>query len=84
MVNIIENDWERAGKYFGYPKCCIKSFIDRVEAEEYKMPSRIQQKVCKGTGFVPCSYCAWKVLSKQCTLKDLIVNRKHRVPFPIK
>lgn len=71
------------GKQFGYPECCRRDFIYRViEAEQYVYASRIQKKVTNGTGFIPCKRCSWLILSKQCTIDDLIVDRIVKKPFP--
>jgi hypothetical protein len=76
--------WSQFGKRAGYPECCIKAFIERNDDDNNIIPpNRIQLKVSKESGFIPCSYCAWKVLSKQCTLEELLIHRKSRKPFPI-
>jgi hypothetical protein len=67
------------GKYYGYPKCCIESFIESTML--FKNKTRTQIKISNNSGFIPCSYCSWKVLSKQCTLNDLIHNRICDKPF---
>ena len=77
MYTLIEN-----GKKYGYPECCITDFSNRIENDMYILPSRTQIRVSNKTGFIPCSYCSWKVLSKQCKLIDLIKNRKCKTLFP--
>lgn len=79
--------WIRNGRRFGFPECCIMDFTNRVDKNcdyenDYVGPKRIQIRVANSSGFLPCSYCSWKILSKQCELKDLIKNRIHRTPFP--
>jgi hypothetical protein len=69
------------GIYYGYPTCCILSFI--TEKPRGPRISRNQIKVSQRTGFIPCSYCTWKIMSKQCKLEDLITNRVCETPFPI-
>lgn len=79
--------WTESGELYGYPKCCIKDFVKRVNYN-YNNPNnpilvkRIPKRISEGTGFIPCSYCSWKVLSKKCELKDLIKNRKCGLSFP--
>ena len=73
--------WIKYGKRFGYPECCIEAFIER-NTNEPVLPNRIQIRVGKGTGFIPCSYCCWKVISGKCKLEDLIKDRKERRTFP--
>lgn len=67
------------GNYFGYPKCCINQFVKMVLAE--KTPTRLQRKVCESTGYVPCSYCSWRILTKQVVLDELVQNRRCKIPF---
>jgi hypothetical protein len=74
--------WLQLGKRLGYPECCIQAFIFRNDRDDIISPSRIQKCVGNKTGFIPCSYCCWKVLSKQCKLEELIKNRKSRASFP--
>jgi len=76
--------WRQIGKRLGYPECCIEAFVKRNELDDdtFIPPSRIQKRVGNGSGFIPCSYCSWKILSKQCELSDLIKNRKERSKFP--
>lgn len=73
----------RRGIKFGYPECCIKDYIRRINVnDKFIIPSRIKIKASNCSGFVPCSYCSWKIMSKQCKLSDLITNRKVRTTFP--
>ena len=75
--NSRKKHWERLGKHYGYPDCCIDAFIKRSQYTILPIPpNRIQSRVSKHYGFNPCSYCSWKVLSRQCTLEDLIQNRQ--------
>ena len=75
------------GIRFGYPICCINAFIIRHNhnidnPDKYIHISRIQNRISRGSGFIPCSFCCWKVLSGKCKLEDLIKNRKDRSVFP--
>lgn len=80
-----KNQYRTFGKLFGYPDCCIEEFISCV-ADKNKDPflrtKRIPRRMSNHTGFIPCSYCAWKILTKQCELKDLIKDRTFYKPFP--
>lgn len=83
----MSNKYVKYGTRYGYPVCCINAFIDRhnhniLNPDNYIHISRIQSRVSKGTGFLPCSYCCWKILSGKCKLEDLIKNRKDRSIFP--
>jgi len=77
------SNWIKYGKRFGYPECCIEAFIERnIDDENIIPPNRIQIRVANSKGFIPCSYCCWKVISGKCKLEDLINNRKERREFP--
>ena len=67
------------GNYFGYPKCCINQFVKMVLAE--KTPTRLQKNIGEKTGFIPCSYCSWKILTKKVMLDELVQNRRCKIPF---
>jgi hypothetical protein len=67
------------GRYFGYPKCCINEFVEMVLAE--RRPKRLQIKICESTGFIPCRYCSWQILTKKVKLDDLVENRQCKKPF---
>lgn len=43
--------WVMQGKMFGYPKCCIESFIEL----RHLKSGRIRK--LNGTGFIPCATC---------------------------
>jgi hypothetical protein len=64
------------GKYYGYPSCCIDSFVINTPK------THIQQFVHKGLGFIPCNSCATKIMNGENTIEELIKNRICRIPFP--
>ena len=68
------------GIIYGYPKCCIESFVDMAINHKQKHP--IQISVSNNTGFIPCFDCSLKVYKNKCELKDLIQNRLEILPFP--
>lgn len=77
------NQWIKYGQRFGYPECCIQAFIERNKYNDNIIrPRRIQLRIGNRTGFIPCSYCTWKVLSGKCKLEDLLKDRKERRKFP--
>lgn len=77
------NTWIDFGKHFGYPNCCINDFVKRNNIDyNFIPPSRTQKRIGNKSGFIPCSYCAWKVMTKQCKLEDLIRHRKEKISFP--
>lgn len=80
--------WSEYGKHYGFPKCCINEFVLRNKhnddnPSDYIDIKRIPRRICENSGLVPCSYCSWKVLTKQCKLEDLIVDRECKHPFPM-
>ena len=72
------NKVEILGKHFGYPQCCIDSFIETMGAVGNPQGAKAGEE----TGFIPCPSCAKKVLDGVIDLKDLIINRKHGLKFP--
>lgn len=69
---------QQYGNYFGYPECCVKSFIEK----EKKSKSQLIIKKM-GTGFVPCNKHAIDIINKKIKISELICNRKCEKPFPI-
>jgi len=68
--------YELLGKYYGYPKCCIDSFI--VDTKR----TQTQRYVNKGLGFIPCNNCATKIMNGENTIEELIKNRIFSKAFP--
>jgi len=64
------------GEFYGYPKCCIDSFIDDTKR------TRTQRYVHKGLGFIPCNNCASKIMNGENTIEQLIKNRIFSKAFP--
>ncbi len=62
------------GKYYGYPKCCIQYFMHNILSCG-RRHTRMQLRVSRGSGFIPCPRCAWKIHTEQTTLEGLITNR---------
>lgn len=74
------------GNYFGYPKCCINSFVYPIKKYGYIIlwsdRSELQKKVSKN-GFIPCKKHAKMILEGKLKIEDLILpTRKHEKPFP--
>ncbi len=66
------------GNYFGYPQCCIDSFLTK------KNRNKSQNKVKRmGSGFVPCRKHASDILNRKIVFQDIIINRKCKKPFPM-
>ena len=69
--------YELLGKYYGYPKCCIDSFI----IDDTKRTQN-QRYAHKGLGFIPCNDCATKIINGENTIEQLIKNRMYDKVFP--
>lgn len=69
------------GRYFGYPECCIRSFIRGPLFACDRNP--VQLVASNGTGFIPCVKHAKQVVSGKIKLKDLILpTREELREFP--
>ena len=68
------------GEYFGYPLCCIQSFITQFNNIHNVMPTNYISN--NTTGFLPCYTCSKRVLSGEIKIKDLITNRECETEFP--
>lgn len=64
---------QKQGEYFGYPKCCIKSFIKYMSGKSKRVP--IQNQASHPEGFVPCKEHAIQIIKKNVKVKDLLENR---------
>jgi hypothetical protein len=87
-LGLHENRITSIGLYFGYPECCITYFTNHIYNGRKpiicKKPiSRIQSRVSKHKGFIPCPYCSWKIISKQTTIENLIKNRICNTNYPV-
>lgn len=81
--------FEAMGKFFGYPDCCVKWFVNRAnnimratsEAEFYSASLIDKSQEGFKEGFIPCPECAKKVTPGN--EGQLITNRVHIQPFPV-
>lgn len=72
--------FQTLGKYFGYPDCCIRQFLNDSINGTYNEPDRNIEG--NYSGFVPCRKCKAKIEAGETTLAGLIKNRAHPQPFP--
>ena len=63
-----DNNYYKAGKFYGYPDCCISDFINKIKTDK-------QKKASRHSGFIPCLKHAEEILAKKIKLEDLIQNR---------
>lgn len=70
----IEEHWQRMGKRYGYPQCCIDSFINEsspeARTENQKLVSLLQ------TGFIPCEHHANLLVKGEISLISLISHER--------
>ncbi len=64
------------GLYFGYPKCCIKYYIENIN----NIPQTCTD-ASENTGFIPCETCSQKILNKKKRIHNLINKRFCKVSF---
>ena len=70
---------KKQGEFFGYPECCVKSFIKFVNGKGKR--TCIQNITSHPEGFVPCNLHAKQIFRGDITLKHLIQNRICSVDF---
>ena len=80
-MNYIRNN----GKFYGYPDCCIDSFLSGattpLELKRVRQRTQDQQKVAQ-QGFIPCEDHAKQILQGEIKIEDLILaTRKESRPF---
>lgn len=67
------------GEYFGYPKCCIDSYLGPDSALSHAV--RFEDVPFGETGFVPCHKCATQRTEEE-ILAEIASRRKCPTPFP--
>ena len=75
----VNNICKKQGEYFGYPSCCVRSFVRFVTRKGKRYP--IQNKNSHPEGFVPCLKHARLLEKKKVNIKELIQNRISKVEF---
>lgn len=85
----MDAEWEKkAGRFFGYPECCIDEFEARIILAEVnggkyeKSYAEISGCSSHGTGFIPCKNHTDQILSGELRVEDIIKNRICSTPFP--
>jgi len=75
-----DNAFNKKGRYFGYPQCCIDQFIRNFEKRV--RVGAVNKKAAKGHGFIPCDAHSLQIINKQIKLGDLIHERVCETAFP--
>ena len=63
------------GEYYGYPKCCIKSF-------KYSMNKKPNVQAEQSSGLIPCDKHTEDIYHRRIKLHDLVKNRICKSNFP--
>jgi len=72
----------KLGEYYGYPKCCIDSFMERNQDKRKVREASKGREVSRRTGFIPCDKHAEEILRGSICIEDLIIDRKCEARFP--
>ncbi len=75
-----DNAFNKKGRYFGYPPCCIDQFI--INHTNGIRVGSANEKAANGHGFIPCDAHALQIIKKQIKLEDLIHDRVCEMAFP--
>ena len=74
--------WIENGLYYGYPVCCIVSFVQNNARGNFDArSSRKRIDGVDGHGYIPCNACHCK-LASGFSIHKLLINRKHLLLFP--
>lgn len=65
--------WLKMGRAFGYPTCCIQSFIELRHIED-----QVVRKL-NGTGYIPCAQCNITKTKEQ-MIQEINKNRSREYP----
>ena len=74
----------KQGEFFGYPKCCVHSFINYMSGKGKRTP--LQNKTSHPEGFIPCHKHATQIHMGEITVIDIIQVKKRicSIPFTCK
>jgi hypothetical protein len=80
----IKHFYER-GTYYGFPRCCVRSFVHPIKETGELMYFRDRpkiQRLASKNGFVPCLKHAKMIVDGKIKIEDLILStRKHPQEF---
>jgi hypothetical protein len=73
------------GRFYGYPQCCIDEFSQQkhMKGDQDALLKRIAEAGLYNCGFVPCEAHLQQLIDRKVTIKQLIVGRICKNPFPI-
>lgn len=64
----------KQGEFFGYPKCCVNSFIKYLSGKGKR--TQLQYTTAHPEGFVPCHKHAKQIHKGEIGIKDIIQKHK--------
>jgi len=67
---------KKQGEFFGYPKCCVNSFINYLSGKGKR--THLQNKTSHHAGFVPCHNHAKRINKGEITVVDIIDNNNNK------
>jgi len=73
----VHSERQMYGEYFGYPKCCVKYFVENFD--ELPILNK-RRKPLHGSGFIPCPDCSLNKTEEE-LIKEINENRKYEKPF---
>ncbi len=73
------------GRHYGYPRCCVRSFVYPIKEDDYltlfENRPKVQQLAAKN-GFIPCLKHSKMILDGEIKIEDLILpTRMDSRPF---
>lgn len=89
MCALCEQDPFLVGEFFGYHKCCVKSYVDHAKQHgggDVDNLTKHQQKFLDKNGwigFMPCPSHAKKLVKRTLKLHNMVSNRVCSAEFPI-
>ena len=72
----------KQGEFFGYPKCCVNSFVKYVSGKGKR--TQLQNITSHPEGFVPCNTHAKRIHKGEIDISDIIQSRVCTVEFKYK
>lgn len=80
MERSSKENWYYWGRYFGFPNCCIKFFLDESGGDWWARKFYPKGFPLEGTGYIPCPECSKK--SEQELIDIINSNRYCLTEFP--
>lgn len=75
--------WIKMGRYFGYPSCCIESFIERMLDGSWNDTEKDDERYAGfNEGFLPCDDHIKQIKAGEIKIKDIIQNRICKTKYP--